>query len=275
MAAGLPNWGEAMKRMLGTFVSAVVVLVVVALPARPAGAEPVADEARFLVLLNQLRAERGLRPLVSDSQMVGVARQWSARMASESTLYHNGDLPNQVTNWRMLGENVGVGSDVQQLHDAFVASPHHYENMVEPAFDATGIGVVEGGGQIWVTVTFKQSKTIAASSPAPAPATPAPAPRVAAAPKAAAPKPAAKPAPRPTAPRAAAPKPAPATTAPVPTTAAPAPVPEPEPEVAGAAFERSSTENEGASPVTDAGLAVLAVVLLLAVTRGLLRLRTA
>ena len=147
MAAGLPNWGEAMKRMLGTFVSAVVVLVVVALPARPAGAEPVADEAQFLVLLNQLRAERGLRPLVSDSQMVGVARQWSARMAAESTLYHNGDLPNQVTNWRMLGENVGVGSDVQQLHNAFVASPHHYENMVEPAFDATGIGVVEGGGQ--------------------------------------------------------------------------------------------------------------------------------
>src|SRR5688500_14902162 len=120
-----------MKRiLLGGIATAGGLLFVLVLSAGPASAEPAANEAQLLALLNQVRAGKGLAPLAPDAQLQAVARQWSAKMAQDGGLSHNPNLPNQVTNWRMIGENVGVGTDVVQLHNAFVASPHHYENMV-------------------------------------------------------------------------------------------------------------------------------------------------
>jgi hypothetical protein len=261
-----------MKRvLLGGIAAAAGLLVLLLLSAGPASAEPVANEAQFLVLLNNTRVSKGLAPLLPDAQLQTIARQWSAKMLQDGGLSHNPNLPNQVTNWKMIGENVGVGSAVQQLHDAFVASPHHYENIVEPAFNFVGIGVVEGNGQIWVTFDFKQSKTAtaaptAAPKPAPAPAPkPAAAPRVTAAPKPAAPKAAAPAAPKPK------PAPAPTTTTP-PTTAAPATTVTP-PEVAGKAFDRPDAGASGTPAATNTGLGVIAAGLLLVVIWGLVRRR--
>ena len=269
-----------MKRiLLGGMAAAAGLLAFVILSAAPASAEPVTNEAQFLVLLNNTRVSKGLAPLAPDLQLQTIARQWSAKMAQDGGLSHNPNLPGQVTNWRMIGENVGVGGSASQLHDAFVASPKHYENIVEPAFNFVGIGVVEVDSQIWVTFDFKQAKTaVAAPATAPAPAPkpapkpaapkPAPAPKPAAAPAApkaaAAPKPAAKPAPAPAPTTTAAPAPA--------TTAVPAPV------VAGQAFDRPAgapTDATGAPAATTTGLGVIAAGLLLVVVRGLVRQRSA
>jgi hypothetical protein len=260
-----------MKRIvLGGLAACAGLLFLLVLSARPASADPVASEAQFLVLLNQVRAEKGLAPVAPDAQLQTIAREWSAKMAQDGGLSHNPNLPNQVTNWRMVGENVGVGGSVPQLHAAFVASPHHYENIVEPAFNYVGIGVVETGGQIWVTFDFKQSKTAAN-----VPAAPKPAPKPAAAPKPA-PKPAAAAAPK-TAPRPAAPTPAPTTVPAPPPTPAPTAPPttvDPAPVVAGQAFDRPApASNESTGPRTAFGL--LALVLLLVVVRGLVRARSA
>lgn len=270
-----------MKRiLLGGMAAAAGLLALVILSAGPASAEPVANEAQFLVLLNQTRVSKGLAPLAPDAQLQTIARQWSAKMAQDGGLSHNPNLPNQVTNWRMIGENVGVGVTASQLHDAFVASPKHYENIAEPAFNFVGIGVVETNGQIWVTFDFKQAKTAVAApatAPAPKPAPkPAPAPRPAPAPKpAAAPRPAAAPTP-------AAPKPAPvAKPAPAPaptTTAAPATTAVPAPVVAGQAFDRPAgapTDTTGTPAATNTGLGIIAAGLLLVVVRGLVRQRSA
>jgi hypothetical protein len=265
-----------MKRILLGGVAAIAGLFAfVLLSAGPASAEPAANESQFLVLLNQLRAEKGLGPLAPDAQLQTIARQWSAKMAQDGALSHNPNLPNQVTDWRMIGENVGVGSNALQIHNAFVASPHHYENMVEPVFNFVGIGVVETGTQIWVTVDFKQSKTTVAPPPAPKPA---PAPKPTAAPRpAVAPRPAA---PRPAAPKAAPKPPVPAPAPPVnpaPTVAPPTTV-DPAPVVAGQAFSRPAASDRnasGSSKASRAALGVLAVSLLMIVTRGLVRSRKA
>ena len=42
---------------------------------------------------------------------------------------------------RTLNIYVGYGPGVQIVHNAFVASPHHYENLVEPSYNLIGIGV--------------------------------------------------------------------------------------------------------------------------------------
>lgn len=153
-----------------------------------AGAEPAGDEAAFVAKLNEFRAARGLRILAVRSDLGGVARNWARQMQSRNTLAHNSDLPAQApSDWDRLGENVGVGNNVQQLHDAFVASAIHVRQMVDERFDAVGVGVVPAGnGELFVTVNFMTTR----GAPAPTPAAPPAAAPAATPPPAAAAQPA-------------------------------------------------------------------------------------
>ena len=110
------------------------------LQATAAHADPGSEEARFFSETNQLRVSHGLNPLASYGGLVSIARSWSGNMASAGQISHNMSLP----------------------------SPHHYENLVDPVFNYVGIGVVDSGGRIWVTVDFMQlNNAPAAASPAP------------------------------------------------------------------------------------------------------------
>jgi hypothetical protein len=92
-------------------------------------------------------------------------------MAGAGQISHNMSLPNVVSGpWTKLGENVGVGGSVGSIQQAFINSPHHYENLVDPVWNYVGIGVVDSGGRIWVTVDFMQLS----SAPAAPPSTSAP-----------------------------------------------------------------------------------------------------
>ena len=136
--------------------------------AGPAYADPGSEEARFVALTNQLRANHGLQPLASSGTLVSVARRWSSNMAAAGAISHNMNLPNEVSlAWEKLGENVGTGSTVDSIQNAFINSPHHYENLVDPVYNYVGIGVVDSGGRIYVTVDFMQLGGAQASAPAP------------------------------------------------------------------------------------------------------------
>ena len=125
-----------------------------------------------------------MAPLAVDGTLVSVARSWAGNMAAAGGISHNPSLASQgPSGWQKLGENVGQGGNVDSLLQAFVNSPAHYQNLVDPAFNYVGIGVVYGSGDlIFVTVDFMQRAGGPAAGPAPAPAprtsTPgAPAPR--------------------------------------------------------------------------------------------------
>src|SRR3981081_2261734 len=90
-----------------------------------ARAEPQSEEAQFVAKINALRVSKGLVALVPDGHLTDVARAWSAGMAQAGGISHNPNFPNQVSGWRKLGENVGVGPSVDWLEQAFEASPHH------------------------------------------------------------------------------------------------------------------------------------------------------
>ena len=120
------------------------------------------EEAQFVVRVNALRASKGLAPLAVDPQLRDIARAWSAQMAAAGGISHNPALADQVSNWQKIGENVGVGGDVTTIENAFEASPHHYANLVDPAFTYIGIGVVDANGSIWVTQDFKRPAQTAA-----------------------------------------------------------------------------------------------------------------
>ena len=214
-------------------VMVVGLLPVVATASQAAAAgDPASD---FVARINALRTSKGLRPLAPNGPLTSFAAGWTAHMAQTGTLAHNPALPSAPGRWTVVGENVGVGANVDQLFQAFVNSPHHYENLVDPRFDSIGVSVtVDGSGRMWTTHDFEAHGTPAAAvrppAPAPAPAakptpSPKPAPRPAAPPvttapraKAAAPAAAASPAP---------PTP-PVTAAPPPPAPAPAPAPVPD-----------------------------------------------
>jgi hypothetical protein len=190
----------------------VVVLGLLA-PGAPVAADTSSDEAWFVSQINQLRASRGLNPLVADAELTGQARRWAQVMADDDQLKHASDLSVGInTGWDVLGENVGVhnlssAGNLQELFQAFVSSPSHLQNLVDPRFEHVGVGVVhDTSGRIWTAHRFMSVTGTAPPTAAPAPTTP----------------PTAAPTPPP-APTAA--PPAPATSAPL--RAAPAPAPAP------------------------------------------------
>ncbi len=114
-----------------------------------------ADEAQFVLLINQLRTSQGLQPLTVNPDLARVARGWTAKMKANGAISHNPNLSAEVTaDWRKLGENVGVGPDVPILHDAFVKSPAHYKNLVDPAFDSIAVTIEYDTTGFYVTEQF-------------------------------------------------------------------------------------------------------------------------
>jgi uncharacterized protein YkwD len=137
-------------------------------------------ESQFVAKINSARESNGLRPYSVASDLTSVARQHSADMAAKQSLYHNPDLTTQVQNWQAVGENVGEGPTVDDIHQAFMNSPEHRDNILDHDFTQVGVGVsVDGHGTIWVTEDFRQpmhSSTATRTSAPAHPASAAPAP---------------------------------------------------------------------------------------------------
>ncbi len=78
-------------------------------------------------------------------------------MVRKNTLYHTPSkkLAWRVTNWTILGENVGVGNTVLSLHQAFMNSPAHLQNILYGSYRHVGVGTVTKNGRLWVTVVFE------------------------------------------------------------------------------------------------------------------------
>jgi len=166
---------------------------------------PAADaglESQFVSRINSLRSSKGLGQLQVSGELQGVARRWTDRMVGAGQISHNPNLGSEVSgSWTKLGENVGVGYDVDGLVQAFINSPGHYSNLVDPAWTHVGVGVTASSdGRLYTTHNFMALGGQAPPPPPPPPPPPTPAP------------------------------PAPSTTAPpAPPTTAPPPPPPPEP----------------------------------------------
>jgi hypothetical protein len=157
----------------------------------PAGAQtdPGATEAEFVADINALRASKGLPKLTVHPELVGIARDWAAQMAKVDQISHNPRLAQLVqADWQKLGENVGVGMTEDKLHQAFIDSPAHYKNLVDPDFRYIGVGVVIGrDGAIFTAHQFMQLRPAAAAAAEAPPATAKPAARAKSAPATTAP----------------------------------------------------------------------------------------
>ena len=146
----------------------------------PVAASP-GNESDFVSRVNSTRASVGLPPLAVDGQLVGLARSWSTQMRNGTCgggafICHASPLSSGVShNWAKLGENVGTGPTVGDVMAAFIASPGHYANIVDPEFTHIGVGVVWDGSRLYTTHRFMKLQTPApTTTQAPPPTTAAP-----------------------------------------------------------------------------------------------------
>lgn len=144
-----------LRRRLWIQVACVAVVFTAA--AVPAGADTVEDEAKFVDMINDDRRAAGSGPLVVLPELVEKARRHAERMAAAEDIFHSDDMAAGLDGWQLLGENVGRGGNLETLHQAFMDSPGHRRNVLDPRFDALGVGVVWSEGVPYVVELFMDS----------------------------------------------------------------------------------------------------------------------
>lgn len=124
---------------------------------------PSAQERQLVDELNRSRSEAGLPPLKLDLMLVEAAREHSARMADQRKLTHVLPEESRVAqriastglNFNRSGENVGYNTDFNGLHPAWMKSPGHRANILDPRYNSVGIGLMRGSdGTYWATQDF-------------------------------------------------------------------------------------------------------------------------
>lgn len=110
--------------------------------------------------INLARRLRGDTRLRLDPELTRVARTHAREMIARGSLFHSPQqvLTRKVTNWNILGENIGVGGGVASLHQAFMDSPDHRANILYDPFRHVGVGVVRDDGRMWVTIIFESQR---------------------------------------------------------------------------------------------------------------------
>jgi hypothetical protein len=143
-----------MRKARRTLVLAAITAVFVSAFAIPAIAAPA---GQFISKINSSRASAGLGPLESYWDLTDDARSHSNLMAERGEIFHSSTLSSVTSVWESLGENVGVGLDVDSLHTAFMNSPGHRGNILGD-YNYVGVGVTESAdGFLWVTVIFMKA----------------------------------------------------------------------------------------------------------------------
>jgi hypothetical protein len=145
-----------MLRKIAAVLLGPALLAGLAIGATRATAAGDANAASFVSKTNAERTSRGLRAYTVAADLTSVAKRHSEDMAAKQSLYHNPNLGTEVTNWQVVGENVGDGGSVDAIHTAFMNSPEHRANILATDYTQIGIGTVtDAKGVIWVTEVFR------------------------------------------------------------------------------------------------------------------------
>jgi uncharacterized protein YkwD len=128
----------------------------------------VAEQQHVLLnLINQTRSQAGLPALAWDDRLAEAATHHARIMAERGTLSHRFEgepplldrLTSQNVRLDRASENVVYDLSVENAHRSFLGSPAHRANLLDPAFDAVGLGLVEMGGVWYIVEDFAHRLT--------------------------------------------------------------------------------------------------------------------
>ena len=120
-------------------------------------------EQQILELANRSRRQAGAPPLTMDSGLSRAARVHAQAMLEAHQLSHqfNGEssLPQRLAAATQLqldqeGENVALDMDPAEAEQHLMLSPPHRANLLNPAYNVVGMGVIRSGDRLYVVQDF-------------------------------------------------------------------------------------------------------------------------
>jgi hypothetical protein len=130
------------------------------------------EEKRIVDLANQSRAQAGVAPLRWEAALAAAARAHAQRMAQEGPIAHRyggeADLPERAASagarFSLIEENIAVGQTPDQIHDGWMHSPGHHDNLLNPKIDHIGVALVSARGVLYAVADYAEA--VAALTPA-------------------------------------------------------------------------------------------------------------
>jgi len=117
---------------------------------------------QLMALANEARAAAGAAPLRWDNALAEAARKHCLRMAAEGPIAHRYpgelDLSERAglagVHFDLVEENVAIGPTPVIIHDEWMHSTGHRENMLNPEVDRVGIAVIASRGVLYATADY-------------------------------------------------------------------------------------------------------------------------
>jgi len=129
-----------------------------------AGASSATEDAeRELVrLINEERARKGTKPLDIDRRLTEAARIHSEAMAANKQISHRFPGEDRLEDrlgktgvpFDAVAENVAYSGSAGDAHEQLMLSSGHRTNILNPHYNAVGVGVVDRKGQLYITQAF-------------------------------------------------------------------------------------------------------------------------
>jgi uncharacterized protein YkwD len=132
-------------------------------PDIPLGGYDSQAEQQLLELANQARAQAGAPRLTLDAGLCRAARAHAEAMFGARQLSHQFEgepsLPQRLatatdTQLDQEGENVAFDFDAEKGHQHLMLSPPHRANLLNPAYNVIGLGVVRSGDRLYIVQDF-------------------------------------------------------------------------------------------------------------------------
>jgi hypothetical protein len=122
-------------------------------------------EQYLLSAANQERAARGLSQLHRDPELARAAAAHARAMAAHGSISHQFPGEPELTNrgasagvaFSEISENVAEAPNAVQIHDMWMHSEHHRENLLDPSIDSAGISVIARNGEFYAVEDFAKT----------------------------------------------------------------------------------------------------------------------
>lgn len=102
------------------------------------------DRSAVIGFINSSRANAGLAALSDNPTLDVKADAWAQHLLDICDLEHSHLQDGAPADWRKLGENVGYGGSIDQVHTAYMNSPGHRANILDPSYNQVGAAAVWG-----------------------------------------------------------------------------------------------------------------------------------
>ncbi len=136
-------------------------------PVQGPGARVSVAEQYLFSAANAERTQRGLQPLRWSDSLYRAAYGHAQAMAEHEAISHQFQGEPELTargeaagaRFSVISENVAEAPTAVEIHEAWMHSPHHRANMLDPRVNSVAIRVVSRDGELYAVEDFDRSVT--------------------------------------------------------------------------------------------------------------------